>query len=112
MLPEVSQIPSSTPTRTSRYDQALVVRDKQGKPLAAAKFVATGRKTPQGQEHGVYFQASEPIQIETDAHGRVELDCFARGDNAEVYVQVPDDDWKPLSFTIPEQGDEIEVTAS
>ena len=90
----------------------LILHDSQGRALAKARFAATGRKTTGGDEHVIYFQACEPIQKTTDDQGRVQVECYSRGDKAEVYVKSADSDWKSYEVTIPTEGDTVELTTS
>jgi hypothetical protein len=90
----------------------LTVRDASGRPAAKAHVIPFQRKTADGEEHGVYFQAAKPIEAVADAEGRVSAGFFQQGDQAEVYVQLPGMEWEQLSVAIPEQGDVIEVTST
>lgn len=89
---------------------ALIVRDAQGQPVSGARWFPSSRKVAGGganAEHVVYFQASKPIQALTDAEGRADLSCFGRGDMAEIYLQLPGEDWKRRQIDIPVEGDTI-----
>ncbi|HWB11107.1 MAG TPA: permease prefix domain 1-containing protein [Pirellulales bacterium] len=90
----------------------LTVRDAKGRPAAKAQVMPFQRKTAAGEEHGVYFQAAEPIQAVADAQGQIPAGFFQRGDQAEIYVRLPGKEWEQLSVTIPQEGDSIEVTSA
>ena len=87
----------------------LVVYDSGGKPVANVRVAPHSRRTRTGERHMIYFQASEPVHTDTDAEGRVGLDCFEQGDEAEIYLRVPGKDWEHRAITIPNDKDVIEV---
>ena len=92
-------------------DVTIIVRDRGGKPVAHAGVVPTFRRTSGGEEHLVYLQAAEPIRIDSDDSGRVPLGCFQRGDEAEVWIQVPGGEWERRAITVPSDGEAITVSS-
>ena len=58
------------------------------------------------------FKRLEPIQVVSDAEGRVGLGCFERGDQAEIYLQLPGRKWESHPIRIPNEGDVVEVDAA
>ncbi len=89
----------------------LVVQDRNGRSVGRARVVPASRKSPDGESHLVYFQGSEPVQAVADAAGRVHLDCFALGDQAQVLIQLPGKDWEPHEIRIPKDALTITVSA-
>jgi hypothetical protein len=87
----------------------LVVHDEAGRP-AVARVAPQWRRSPSGEDHLVYFQASEPVQQTTDAMGRIELACFEPGDRAEIYLQLPGRDWVRRTVEIPKDGNVVVVS--
>ena len=63
----------------------LVVRDAEGQPVANAAVIPSARKSPGGNGYMVYFHGSELVRATTDAAGRVCLNCFLAGDQAEIF---------------------------
>ncbi len=90
----------------------LIVHDGAGRPVANAQVFPAARHSSGGEEHLVYFQASEPIQIASDLQGRVGLGCFERGDQAEICVRLPGQDWHNHTISIPSEGDFVVVSAA
>jgi hypothetical protein len=90
----------------------LVVLDETGAPVAHARVVPAERQTSDGQDHVVYFQAAQPVRSEADAHGRLALAWFERGDRAEIYVQRPGRDWELRAIDIPREGNTVMVPTS
>jgi hypothetical protein len=88
----------------------LVVHDEFGRPVANARVTPHSRLDRSGASHVVYFQASRPFQASSDAEGRVPMGCFEKGDRAEIYVQIPGEDWELRSIEIPHDSDMIIVT--
>ena len=74
-------------------------------------MLPASRQSPQGGEHLVYFQGSEPIQIAADAEGRVGLGWFEAGDEAEILVQLPGKDWESHAIRIPTDAGSVTVSA-
>jgi hypothetical protein len=89
----------------------MIVRDGSGRPVAGADVVPASRQSADGDEHGVYFQASDPIRSHTDSEGRTKIHCFERGDAAEIYVRIPGDEWRLHSLRIPPDGDTVVVSS-
>ena len=87
----------------------FVVEDVRGHPVANARVAPHSRRSSSGASHLIYFQASGPFQISSDAAGRVGMGCFERGDAAEIYVQLPGKDWELHTIAIPHEGDTIVV---
>jgi hypothetical protein len=104
----------STDGLTLRLDDAsritLVVQDRGGHPVANARILPSARQSPDGENHFVYFQGSEPLQVASDAEGRVTLGCFERGDEAEIYLQTPGEDWQRHVVEIPVEGDVVTIS--
>jgi hypothetical protein len=100
---------------TLKLDRAtpitLVVNDEHGHPVSGARMVPHSRQTDDGHNHLVYFQGSEPIHVASDAQGRVGLGCYERGDLAEIYLQLPGEDWQLYTIQIPRDGDVVVVKA-
>jgi hypothetical protein len=90
----------------------LIVHDSAGRPVANARVFPAARQSSTGETHLVYFQASKPIQTASDAEGRVGLGCFERGDQAEIYVQLPGQDWQRHAIAIPSDGDILVLSAA
>jgi len=90
----------------------VVLRDADGQPIADALVAPSERKSRQGEDHLIYFQGSEPARRTTDAQGRVRLDCFLAGDQAEIYVQLPGDNWNSRRFEISGDDSVVELAAS
>jgi hypothetical protein len=89
----------------------LVVQDEHGRPVANARATPHSRLSQSGESHLVYFQASGPFQITSDADGRIGMGCFERGDRAEIYVQLPGKDWELHAIEIPHDGDTVVVAS-
>jgi hypothetical protein len=87
----------------------LIVHDKDGRAVPSARLVPIGRQTASNESHMIYFQGSEPIQSQTDARGRVDLDCYLAGDRADLLVSLPGHDWSPVTLSIPQQGSTLDV---
>jgi hypothetical protein len=87
----------------------FVVQDDRGHPVANARVTPHSRRSSSGANHLVYFQSSGPFQASSDAAGRVGMGCFERGDEAEIYVQLPGKDWELHAIEIPHDGDTIIV---
>ena len=92
-------------------DFTVLVHDRAGRPAAHARVVPTFRRTASGEEHLVYLQASKPIRTVSDDGGRAALGCFQRGDEAEVWIQVPGGDWERRAITVPDDGEAITVSS-
>jgi hypothetical protein len=88
----------------------LVVQGADGLPIADARVVPAERRSADGKTHLVYFQGSEPLQIAANAVGEARLDCFERGDEAEIYVQPPGKPWLRRTISIPADGDHVVVS--
>jgi hypothetical protein len=114
-LTEAGSHPSVDPV-TFALDAAaritLVVHDVRGQPVANARVSPLSRRSLGGDSHAVYFQASEPVQVFSDAEGRVGLGCFERGDQAEIYLRLPGKDWERHAIRIPSEGDVVVVSAT
>jgi hypothetical protein len=89
----------------------LVVQDSLGRPVANARVAPASRRSPAGEIHVVYFQGSEPVHAVSDAQGQVDLSGFARGDQAEIRVQLPGQDWEKYAIEIPGEGDTVVLSA-
>ena len=89
----------------------LVVRDGNRQPVPNAHVIPSLRKPRQGSEQLIYFQGSEPIRQTTDAEGRVRLNCFESGDRAEIYLQLPGDEWSSREFDVSADGAVVEVAS-
>ena len=99
--------------RCERASQiTLVVHDDQGRPAAHARVAPSSRQSADGTSHLIYFQNCEAVQTASDAEGRVALGCFRRGDTAQIYLQMPGKDWQSCAFTIPKEGDTVDVSAA
>lgn len=90
----------------------VVLRDAHGQPIADALVAPSERKSRQGEDHLIYFQGSEPARRTTDAQGRVRLDCFLAGDQAEIYVQLPGDNWNSRRFQVSGDDSVVELASS
>jgi uncharacterized GH25 family protein len=88
---------------------SFVLKDASGKPIADAKVAPASRKNARGEEHSVYFQSAEPVMVKTDAEGKVSLSCFGRGDDAGLFVVLPDGNTTEASTKIPASGDVVEL---
>jgi hypothetical protein len=99
-----------------RLEQAsqvtLVVRDGNGQPIANAGVIPFTRKSRGGEYYMVYFHGSEPVRSTTDAAGRVCLNCFLVGDRAEVFVQLPGEDWNNREFEVSSDSLVVDLAAS
>ncbi len=89
----------------------FVVQDERGHPVANARVAPHSRRSSSGETHLVYFQASGPFQTASDAAGRVGMGCFERGDEAEIYVQLPGKDWELHAIEIPHDEDTVIVAS-
>jgi len=87
----------------------LVVHDELGRPVANVRVTPHSRLARSGVSHVMYFQASGPFQASSDAEGRVSMGCFERGDQAEIYVQLPGKEWELRTIEIPRDGDTVVV---
>lgn len=76
------------------------IRDKQGAPIPNVNLIPFARDAGSGDKHQIYFQGSRPVQQTTDAEGRVRFGCFRTGDTAEIYVQLPGQDWGRRVFEV------------
>jgi HSP20 family molecular chaperone IbpA len=90
---------------------ALVVQDRNGRPVAEASVVPSSRQASGGEAQLIYFQGSESIQEVTDAEGRVDLDCFLPEDKAVVSIQLPGKDWEEHKIRIPKDAKTVTVKA-
>ncbi|HEY3968431.1 MAG TPA: carboxypeptidase-like regulatory domain-containing protein [Planctomycetaceae bacterium] len=90
----------------------LVVQDATGEPIANARVIPSARKSRDGAGHLVYFHGSEPVQCTTDAAGRVNLNCFMPGDQAEIFLQLPGDKWNSREFEVSNDNQVVELAAS
>lgn len=90
----------------------LVVRDRNGDPVADADIIPSSRELPGGGNHAIYFQASQPLLRKSDSTGKVSLSCFSEGDTAEIYVKLPGQDWVSRQVRIPSAGSTIEMTTT
>lgn len=91
-------------------DVTVVVLDRGGRPVPRASVVPAFRRTSGGTEHLVYLQASKPIRAVSNHDGRVDLGCFQRGDEAEVWIRVPGGEWERRAMTV--RGDGQAITLS
>lgn len=83
---------------------ALYLQDAKGQPIVNAEVAPASRRTIDGQTHMVYFQGSESIRVTSDAQGRIPIRCFQAGDEAELFVRLPDREWRQQQVRIePEQ---------
>jgi hypothetical protein len=92
-------------------DVTIVVRDRGGRPVPRASVVPAVRRTSGGEEHLVYLQAARPIRAVSNREGRVGLGCFQHGDEAEVWIQVPGEDWERRCMTVPGDGEAITLSS-
>lgn len=90
----------------------LVVHDANGQPIANARVIPSSRKPRDGADHLVYFHGSDPVQCATDAAGRVSLNCFMPGDQAEIFLQLPGDKWNSREFEVSSDNQVVELAAS
>jgi len=88
----------------------LVVRDVAGQPVPNARIAPASRQSSAGEEHLIYWMASEPVQMLSDAAGRVTLACFRQDDQAEIFLQLPGQDWEERGFVVDE-NDEIVIAS-
>jgi hypothetical protein len=89
----------------------LVVQDCNGRSVARARVVPASRQSAGGERQLVYFQGSEPIHVAADSAGRVGLECFAPGDEAEILVQLPGRDWEQHQIHIPQDAETVTISA-
>ena len=111
-LKEAGEQPAVDPIRFQLAEASpitLVVNDRRGQPVAGACVAPAGRTSPDGVEHLVYFQASRPVQAAVDREGRVGLECFQRGDEAQIFVRVPGKEWEQHAVHIPSEGNTVEI---
>lgn len=92
-------------------DVTVIVHDRGGRPVPSASIVPALRRTSGGQEHLVYLQAAEPIRVVSNRQGKVGLGCFQRGDEAEVWIQVPGEDWERRCITVPGDGEAVTLSS-
>jgi hypothetical protein len=90
----------------------LIVRDAAGQPAANLEVIPSERTPKGGERQLVYGDGSEFVAKRTDDQGRVELNWFRAGDQAQVSLHYPDGDWKDREFTVTEAGAEIEISAT
>lgn len=90
----------------------LAILNAEGKPIAGAKVMPFARQQANGRKHQVYFQGSDPIHRTTDATGRVQFSCFEMGDGAEIYVQLPGQDWDRREIKIDDPSLKIEIASN
>lgn len=90
----------------------LVIHDENGKPVANARVIPSARKSRGGADHMVYFHGSETVQCTTDSAGRVKLNCFMTGDQAEIYLQLPGEDWNNREFEVSSDNQIVDLAAS
>jgi hypothetical protein len=99
--------------RLQRASQiTLVVRDGNGQPIANAGVIPSARKSRGGDGYMVYFHGSEQIQQTTDAKGRVHLRCFLTGDQAQIYLQLPGNEWDRREFEVSSENQVVDLAAS
>ena len=89
----------------------LVVHDENGEPIANARVIPSARKPRDGAGHLVYFHGSESVQSATDATGRVTLNCFVAGDQAEIFLQLPGEDWTNREFEVSTADQVVDLPA-
>ncbi|MFO0945176.1 MAG: hypothetical protein U1D30_04400 [Planctomycetota bacterium] len=89
----------------------LEVHDEKDQPIANARVFPSERRSRAGETNLIYFMGSEPIHATTDADGKVPLNFFAAGDQAEVYVQFPGEEWQNRKIEIPTNGNFIRISA-
>lgn len=92
----------STPVR-------LVIQDAGGNPLAKADVIPSSRKSTGGDEHLIYFTGAEELAKQADDKGQLELNCFAGGDQAQIYVRPAGGDWQEERIAVPAQGGDVVV---
>jgi len=78
----------------------LYLQDEQGRPVANAEVAPASRRTADGQTHLVYFQGSEAVRVTSDSQGRIPMHCFQPGDEAELFVRLPDREWRQQQVRI------------
>lgn len=88
----------------------LLIQDGQGRPVPNVRIAPASRKSPDGQEHLVYFQASAPVHLASDAQGRVALRWFSDGDQAELLLRVRDEDWESRIVDISRRRSVVEIS--
>lgn len=87
--------------------KTIQLRSADGKPLAEAKVALSQRKPKGSDEHMIYAVSFPSVTFRTDAEGKVALDYFAEGDEAELQLNLSGDDSESLQFTVdrePEQA--------
>ncbi len=77
--------------------------DHNSQPIVGATVTPHQRAAADGSQHVVYMQAAEPVQLETDERGRVQLAAFQVGDGAEVVVQLDDGRSHSLRFQVDDE---------
>jgi hypothetical protein len=82
----------------------LAIEDDAGNPVRGALVAPASRRTSLGEDHTIYFQASQPVQEVSDEAGHVDLDWCTKNDVAELYVQLPGRDWESYAVEIPKDA--------
>jgi hypothetical protein len=107
------EMPDRIALRLQRASQVtLVVRDGNGQPIANAGVIPSARSAPGRSDQFIYFQGSEQIQKMTDAEGRVSLNYFLTGDQAQVYVRLPGDEWDLREFAVSGDNQVVDLATS
>ena len=105
--------PDPIALRLQRASQVtLVVRDGRGQPMANVGVVPSARTPPGGKNEFIYFQGSEQVQKMTDAEGRVNLNYFLNGDQAQVYLRLPGDEWDRREFAVSGDNPVVDLATS
>jgi len=86
--------------------KTIQLRSADGKPLADTKVALSQRKGKDAVEHMIYAVSAPSVTFATDAEGRVALNYFAEGDEAELQIVLSDDDSKSLQFTVDREAEQ------
>lgn len=82
----------------------LIIKNENGKPESGVEVRPSQRKPKSGEESVIYFQGSETLTSSSDDQGKVKLNCFEAGDQAEVYLKQADGEWQSKKFKVPAEG--------
>jgi hypothetical protein len=87
----------------------LVVRDTDGQAVANAEVIPSTRTPPGSVDQHVYLQGSDKVTKRTDDRGRVQLNWFRAGDQAEVFLKYPRVALQRSKFVLETAGSMIEL---
>ncbi len=87
----------------------IQVLEQNGSPIKDFCMYPSSRKTSSGEDHIIYHQASEPIQLNSNENGKIPIRLFTKGEMVNFRIRIPGKDWQEQKVEIPQKGNLISL---